>query len=52
MRLLTYENKGAGYIDDGMNINWIIQEYRNLGIGKKMMIRLIDDVRGKVTKFV
>lgn len=52
MRLLTYENKGAGYIDDEtpeLSIG-LFKEYRNLGIGKKMMIRLIDDVRGKVDK--
>jgi len=52
MRLLTFENKGAGYVDDQtpeLSIG-LFKGYRNRGIGKKMMIKLIDDVRGKVDK--
>jgi|TARA_B100000579_G_C22803690_1_gene841320 ribosomal protein S18 acetylase RimI-like enzyme len=52
MRLLTFDNKGAGYVDDQtpeLSIG-LFKEYRNRGIGKKMMIKLIDDVRGKVDK--
>jgi len=52
MRLLKFENKGAGYIDDQtpeLSIG-LFKEYRNRGIGKKMMMNLIDDVRGKVDK--
>jgi ribosomal protein S18 acetylase RimI-like enzyme len=52
MRLLTFENKGAGYVDDQtpeLSIG-LFKEYRNHGIGKQMMIKLIDDVRGKVEK--
>ena len=46
LRLLKFENKGAGYVDDQtpeLSIG-IFKGYRNGGIGKKMMIKLIDDV--------
>ena len=52
MRLLTFDNKGAGYVDDQtpeLSIG-LFKRYRNRGIGKKMMMKLIDDVRGKVDK--
>jgi ribosomal protein S18 acetylase RimI-like enzyme len=52
LRLLKLGNKGAGYVDDQtpeLSIG-IFKGYRNRGIGKKMMIKLIDDVRGKVDK--
>lgn len=50
MRLLTLENKGAGYIDDTtpeLSIG-VHEEFRKQGIGKTLMRKLIDGVRGKV----
>ena len=51
MRLLTYENKGAGYIDDEtpeLSIG-LFEEFRNQGIGKLLMTELINCARGKVS---
>lgn len=50
MRLLTYENKGAGYIDDDtpeLSIG-LLEDFRNQGIGKMLMSELINWAQGKV----
>jgi len=50
MRLLTFENKGAGYVDDKtpeLSIG-VHEPYRNKGIGKTLMIKLIEGAKGKV----
>jgi ribosomal protein S18 acetylase RimI-like enzyme len=50
MRLLKIENKGAGYIDDStpeLSIG-VHEEFRKQGIGKALICKLIDGVRGKV----
>jgi len=50
MRLLKIENKGAGYIDDAtpeLSIG-VHEKFRKQGIGKSLMHKLIDGVRGKV----
>ena len=51
MRLFTYVNKGAGYIDDEtpeLSIG-LFEEFRNQGIGKLLMTELINYAGGKVS---